>query len=149
MLKRVTESAIAGARHQFGVLPYLVGEDGTLQVVLVTSRGSGRWTIPKGNPMAGKKPHKAAEKEALQEAGLVGKVGKKPVGSYALWKRMDAHFVLATVTVFPLAVSQRLVTFKEMAQRRVEAYPQAVAADLVQESGLAELIRTFRVPEAS
>jgi 8-oxo-dGTP pyrophosphatase MutT (NUDIX family) len=148
MLRRVTDSQASGARHQFGVLPFILAPDGGLRIVLVTSRGSGRWTIPKGNPMAGKKPHRAAEIEALEEAGLVGKVSKKPVGSYALWKRMSDHFVLATVTVFPLAVERQLPTFKEMGVRRVESFPQAVAADLVQESGLAELIRGFRAPSS-
>jgi 8-oxo-dGTP pyrophosphatase MutT (NUDIX family) len=144
----VNDSLVPGARHQFGVLPFLVEPDGGLRIVLVTSRGSGRWTIPKGNPMAGKKPHRAAEKEALEEAGLVGKVGKRPLGSYALWKRMSDHFELATVTVFPFEVTRLLPSFKEMAVRTVESFPQAVAADLVQESGLAELIRGFK-PNAS
>lgn len=144
MLVRVNDSRAPGSRHQFGVLPFLVEPEDRLRIVLVTSRGSGRWTIPKGNPMAGKKPHRAAEIEALEEAGLIGKVSKQPLGSYALWKRMSDHFVLATVTVFPFQVERLMPTFKEMAVRKVETFPQGIAADLVQESGLAELIRGFK-----
>jgi 8-oxo-dGTP pyrophosphatase MutT (NUDIX family) len=129
-----------GEQQQFGAIPFAVAPDGGLLVFLVTSRGSGRWTIPKGNPIAGKKPHRAAAIEALEEGGLVGRVSKKPLGSYTFWKRRTDYFELATVTVFPLQVTGRKARWKESGLRRVEAFPVMRAAELVVESGLAELI---------
>jgi 8-oxo-dGTP pyrophosphatase MutT (NUDIX family) len=130
----------SGERHQFGALPYLRAADGTLSVFLVTSRGTGRWTIPKGNPMAGKRPHRTAAIETLEESGLSGSIDRKPLGSYVFWKRMADHFVLATVTVFPLAVEKQHDSWKEREVRKVEAFPAAIAATMVVESGLSELI---------
>jgi len=54
--------------QQLGTIPFVTEEDGGIRIVLVTTRGSGRWTIPKGNPIAGLAPHKAAAREALEEA---------------------------------------------------------------------------------
>jgi 8-oxo-dGTP pyrophosphatase MutT (NUDIX family) len=135
----MTDSS-SGERHQYGALPYKRSEDGTLSVFLVTSRDSGRWTIPKGNPMPGKKPHRTAAIEALEESGLIGTIEKTPLGSYVFWKRMSDHFDLATVTVFPLAVKSQQEAWKERDVRKVEAFPAALAATLVAESGLTQLI---------
>jgi 8-oxo-dGTP pyrophosphatase MutT (NUDIX family) len=46
-------------RAQVGALP-VRGKAGAYEVLLVTSRESGRWIIPKGWPMRGKKDHEAA-----------------------------------------------------------------------------------------
>ncbi len=127
-------------RHQYGALPYRREVDGTLSVFLVTSRGTGRWTIPKGNPMAGKRPHRTAAIETLEESGLSGTIDRKPLGSYVFWKRMADHFVLATVTVFPLAVEKQRADWKEREERKVEAFPAGIAATMVVESGVSELI---------
>ena len=56
--------------------------------MLVTSRGTGRWIIPKGWPMKRKAPHAAAAREALEEAGVVGEVQSSPLGSYSYEKRL-------------------------------------------------------------
>jgi 8-oxo-dGTP pyrophosphatase MutT (NUDIX family) len=57
------------------------------EVLLVTSRDTRRWIIPKGWPQKGKAPHRAAAREAFEEAGVVGAVGRRPVGSFAYEKR--------------------------------------------------------------
>jgi 8-oxo-dGTP pyrophosphatase MutT (NUDIX family) len=54
-------------------LPLKVGDDGIVRVLLLTSRETKRWIIPKGWPMKGRKPSGAAAREALEEAGLVGR----------------------------------------------------------------------------
>ena len=72
---------------QYGVLPLVKGSDGLWRVILITSRDSGRWTIPKGNPIKGLKPHECAAQEAEEEAGLVGSVDKEPIGQYEFFKR--------------------------------------------------------------
>ena len=70
--------------RQFAALPWRIGDGGTREVMLVTSRETGRWVIPKGWPMKGRKPAEVASQEAYEEAGLVGRViGKRAAGSFA------------------------------------------------------------------
>jgi 8-oxo-dGTP pyrophosphatase MutT (NUDIX family) len=74
---------------QYAALPFRVGADGRPQVLLLTSRETKRWVIPKGWPMHGKKPREVAAQEAFEEAGLVGTlIGKRPVGSFHYAKEL-------------------------------------------------------------
>src|SRR5215212_1515673 len=89
-------------RQQIGALPFRFDE-GQLRVMLITSRGTRRWVIPKGWPMRGLKPHRAAEREAYEEAGLKGQIGKTPVGTYSYEKWLTNCAASACeLTVFPL-----------------------------------------------
>src|SRR5688500_3546461 len=71
-------------RHrQYGVIPVRFGRGGQLQVLLLTSRGTGRWVIPKGWPMRKRTPAGTAEREAFEEAGVKGYLlSRRPIGSY-------------------------------------------------------------------
>jgi hypothetical protein len=61
---------------QYGALPYREIKSG-VQILLVTSRNTRRWIIPKGWPQSGTPPHRAAAREAFEEAGVVGKSAKR------------------------------------------------------------------------
>ncbi len=88
-----------------------------MEVMLITSRESGRWVIPKGWPMVGLKPHQVAAAEAYQEAGIKGVVGKKPIGSYPYTKLMPGgEDRLCHVTVFPLRVTLETVKWRGMVE---------------------------------
>ena len=76
-------------RLQYGALPYRIGASGELELLLVTSRGRGRWIIPKGWPIKGLTPRKAAAREAFEEAGIRGKIGARPIGHYPYAKLSD------------------------------------------------------------
>ena len=65
-----------------GVVAIRVAENGAREVLLITSRETRRWVVPKGWPMKGRKPWEAAAQEALEEAGVVGRPRKKPAGTY-------------------------------------------------------------------
>ncbi len=65
---------------QVAALPVQTASDGSTEVLLVTTRDTGRWVIPKGWPMRGKRDHEAAAIEAMEEAGAVGTIDKKPFG---------------------------------------------------------------------
>ena len=54
--------------RQFGALPWRIGDGGMREVMLLTSRDTGRWVIPKAWPMKGRKPAEAASREAYEEA---------------------------------------------------------------------------------
>lgn len=125
---------------QVGALPFRV-LDGKVEVLLVTSRQTKRWLIPKGWPMKGKKPHRAAATEAEEEAGVKGHVQSKPLGHYIYWKRRDSFFDLCRVDVYPLKVSKQLKGWKEKKQRASRWFDVHEAARQVLEPALADLIR--------
>ena len=129
-------------RRQFGALPYRA--DGDLEVLLVTTRETGRWVIPKGWPMIGKTPRAAAAREALEEAGVVGKPGRRRLGAYTYPKVLKSGAtVVCRVTVFPIEVVEQKAQWREQSQRQTRWFSTAEAAEVVQEPGLSAIIRDF------
>lgn len=128
-----------GAMHQVGALPLRRGSAG-IEVCLVTTRETRRWTIPKGWPMKSKTDREAAAIEARQEGGLVGKVGKAPIGSFLYWKRRTAQLDLVEVAVYEMQVKEQLATWKEAGQRYVMWFPVEAATELVEEPGLKTIL---------
>ena len=132
-----------GLKRQYAALPYRVRNG--LEVLLISSRETHRWILPKGWPMKGRKPHMAAAQEALEEAGVVGKMGKEPVGSYRYTKRMkNGATHVCDVTVFPMKVDRQRKRWPEMDQRATRWFPIGEAAKLVGEPELQEVIRNFQ-----
>jgi 8-oxo-dGTP pyrophosphatase MutT (NUDIX family) len=129
-------------RIQFAALPFRVGADGRPQVLLLTSRETKRWVIPKGWPIHGKKPREVAVQEAFEEAGLVGTlIGKRPVGDFHYAKVLaSGDSVLCQVKVFLLLVDRQLTDWPERAQRETRWFSADEAAGLVEEGGLAEIV---------
>lgn len=136
----------ARKRLQYGALPYkLSGPDG-VQVMLVTSRETKRWVIPKGWPMKDRKPHVAAKLEAFEEAGVKGRIGKRPIGTYFYHKRLKSDaMVSCKVEVFPLKVRKEHEEWPERGEREGRWFSTDEAADIVQEEELRAIIR--RLPE--
>jgi 8-oxo-dGTP pyrophosphatase MutT (NUDIX family) len=129
---------------QFAVLPWRLSEGGTRQIMLLTSRGTGRWVIPKGWPMKGRKPAEAAAREAYEEAGLIGRiVGKRPIGNFHYSKRLANGAILCRVRVFLFRVEQQLDDWPEKGQRETKWFDAKEAVDMVEEGGLAEIIDRF------
>jgi 8-oxo-dGTP pyrophosphatase MutT (NUDIX family) len=134
------ETALCAA--QVAALPYRLR--GGLEFLLITSRETGRWVLPKGWPMGGKMAHVAAAREALEEAGVKGTVGKSSIGAYDYGKRLaDGSSVRCVVDVYPLEVSSQAKRWREKGQRRLEWLSPREAADRVEEAELAELIERF------
>lgn len=133
----------ARQRHQIGALPYFLGPDGQVQVVLVTTRETQRWSIPKGNPMKGKKPHKAAAIEAYEEAGVRGRIGRKAIGSYSYCKQFKSGEGEAIVAVYPLRIRKFAEKFPEMGERKVATFPIDTAARMIAFPELATLLTSF------
>jgi 8-oxo-dGTP pyrophosphatase MutT (NUDIX family) len=115
-----------------------------LEICVVTTRETHRWTIPKGWPMKDLSAAAAARIEAEQEAGVSGTIEEEPCGSYLYWKRGAARFDLIRVEVFPLRVTRTLADWKEKGQRRIRWLAADAAAALVEEPELVELIDRFR-----
>lgn len=129
------------ARLQVGAI-CLRGPEDAPEVLLITSRGTGRWIIPKGWPMPGRSLADAALQEAWEEAGIRGTVGPSEIGRYEYDKAHDEGFSLpCEVHVFVLRVTEVLADFPERAERRRQWFTLGEAAKLVAEPGLRALLR--------
>jgi 8-oxo-dGTP pyrophosphatase MutT (NUDIX family) len=128
---------------QYACLPWRL-DSGRLEVMLITSRGTGRWVLPKGWPMIGVSGVESAVQEALEEAGVVGEASGA-IGRYSYDKVLKDGSVRALeVEVYPLAVSEELADWKESSERvRLWFAPDEAAAQ-VAEYELGELIAGFR-----
>lgn len=132
------------ARLQSAALP-LIGSGAALRVVLITSRETRRWVIPKGWIEPQEPPHRSAAREAFEEAGLQGEAEAEPIGAYAYAKRMPRGAVLPMeVLVFRFRVARLLHEWPERRERERRLFTPTAAAELVQESGLAALLRGLR-----
>jgi hypothetical protein len=101
--------------------------------------------------MKGHKDHRAAAIEAQQKAGIIGRVHKKSVGTYTYWKRRDDHFDFCRVKVYPLEFRHQLPDWREKGQRRGAWLLPDEAADLIDDSGLVDIIRNLprdRLPKS-
>ncbi|WP_299542042.1 NUDIX hydrolase [Phenylobacterium sp.] len=132
-------------RAQFAALPWRRNAQGEVEVLLITSRETRRWVIPKGWPIKGMKSAKSAAQEAFEEAGVRGKVSKRPVGSYAYDKRLkNGRLQHVRVAVFGLQVEGEADVYPEVGQREKLWLAITEAARLVDEPELMVLLATFR-----
>jgi 8-oxo-dGTP pyrophosphatase MutT (NUDIX family) len=127
-----TESLEVGARalgRQVAALPVRHNPDGTLSVLLVTSRRTRRWVLPKGWPWPDREDHMAAAEEAREEAGVVGSVLAERIGSYTYRKSHPAGPIPICVSVYLLEVREELASWPEGGQRERAWFtmPEAIA----------------------
>jgi len=129
---------------QYGALPFRWSRDGTLKIMLVTTRGRKRWMIPKGWPIRGLQPHESAAREAFEEAGLVGDVDPRSVGTFEYIKRPGRQReIRCRVRVFPLHVDHQREHWLEQGERETKWFSLKKAASLVAEPGLQEVLLRF------
>ncbi|TCR66152.1 NUDIX hydrolase [Bosea sp. BK604] len=140
--------ASGAARLQVGTLPLRRTTNGSVEILLVTSRARQRWVVPKGWPVKGMKDYDAAAREAYEEAGVVGRIKKKSSGSYSYWKRLPEETALCDVKLYVMEVERQLETWPEQGQRRCQWFKLADAADLVDEPELRTVIRALE-PDAA
>lgn len=127
-------------KAQVAALPVRSGPAGC-EVLLITSRETQRWIVPKGWPMKGRKDHESAAREALEEAGIKGKIHKHPIGAYTYQKRLVDRVEPCRVMVYRLDVEKQRQTWPEREQRRRRWFKLEEAASRVSEPGLASMIR--------
>jgi 8-oxo-dGTP pyrophosphatase MutT (NUDIX family) len=137
-----------GARVQYGALCWRLGGDG-VEVLLITSRDTGRWVIPKGWPMPGLAPEDAAAQEAWEEAGVDGQISPLCIGRFGYQKCLSVSAsVPCAVSVYGLKVANVAKSFPEAKERQRKWFPLSEAAGLVAEPDLARIIAGFTPPEA-
>jgi 8-oxo-dGTP pyrophosphatase MutT (NUDIX family) len=131
------------ARRQSAAVP-LLGTGAALRVVLVTSRETKRWVVPKGWIEPNEAPHRSAAREAFEEAGLHGEAEPEPLGLYAYPKRLSRGGAVTTeVLVFRFRVLRLLHDWPERKERERRLFTPHAAAALVAEPGLAALLRSL------
>lgn len=142
MVSREREQAVP---IQSGALPWrLKRSKKKPEVLLVTSRRSGRWMIPKGWPMPGKSLADSAAQEAFEEAGIKGRIEATPIGSF---RHVKQHLLFGTIEVdifvHPLAVERELGNWPEKGERNRKWFAIDEAAERVQSYELKLLIVEF------
>ena len=132
-------------RIQYAALPYRFTPAAALEILLVTTRTSKRWIIPKGWPIKGLRPSKSAAREAFEEAGTRGRIGTKSVGVFNYDKMLDEGgiSVRCEVQVFPLLVKRQSESWPEFDQRLVQWVEPNRAVTLIKEPGLKKLVAAF------
>jgi 8-oxo-dGTP pyrophosphatase MutT (NUDIX family) len=131
-------------RRQVAALPFRRRAGGGIEILLITSRETGRLIIPKGWPMKRLKDADAAAKEAYEEAGVIGKVKRKPIGDYFYWKRLERSFEFLKVDVYTLEVRDQRTDWPEKGARKWGWHKLDHATALVSEPGLVSLLKSFR-----
>jgi 8-oxo-dGTP pyrophosphatase MutT (NUDIX family) len=124
--------------RQSGVVPFRKSGKNGLEVLMITSRGRGRWIVPKGDVERKLSPSKSALAEAYEEAGLKGRTLGKPLGSYTYKKPENGFY---KVKLYAMEVGEECDDWPEKAERKRKWLPLAEAADLADDKEVGVMIR--------
>jgi 8-oxo-dGTP pyrophosphatase MutT (NUDIX family) len=139
-LARVKSRTTQRPGTQIAALPWRRKKSG-IQILLVTSRQTRRWVIPKGWPMDHLVASNASKREAFEEAGVEGRVKRKPIGSFVYDKVLsDGGLKRCRVTVFALEVEKELKRWPESRQRKRKWFSAKEAAKRVAEPELKAIL---------
>ncbi len=133
---------IAKPQLQIAALPWRRADK--LEILLVTSRETRRWVLPKGWPMKGRKAYAAAAREALEEAGIVGNIAKEPLGAFHYVKRLkNGSTRMCRVDVYPFEVTLERPTWLEKSQRTRRWFSLEDPVAAVDEPELRAMVQAF------
>jgi 8-oxo-dGTP pyrophosphatase MutT (NUDIX family) len=131
-------------REQLAALPWRRAADGAVEILLITSRETRRWVMPKGWPIKGLKSAEAAAREAFEEAGIIGETSKKAFGSYRYGKVLRSGRVQhVRVGLYPMRVVEEREDYPEKGQREKRWASRDEAAALVDEPDLKRLLAAY------
>ena len=140
---RFDASHKSDVRTQFAALCYRIRR-GRPEVLLITSRATRRWIVPKGWPIENMTPAQSAQQEAWEEAGVTGRAIDNCLGLFSYAKVIGPDRSLpCIVMVYPLKVKSLAATYPESQQRRRKWFTRKKAAARVGEAELAHIIRAF------
>ncbi|ASP32571.1 DNA mismatch repair protein MutT [Labrenzia sp. VG12] len=129
------------ARLQIAALCHRMRE-GKVEVLLVTSKSTRRWILPKGWPILSRRAHRTAAIEAFEEAGVTGRVHKNPFASFSSYKGGEAGLKLRTeILVFLVDVESEAEEFPDSAERDVRWVSIKDAVRMTNEPGLIDVFR--------
>jgi 8-oxo-dGTP pyrophosphatase MutT (NUDIX family) len=128
---------------QYGALPWRRAPDG-IQILLITTRNTRRWIVPKGWPDEGRDPHECAAQEAYEEAGVVGDVTGDVIGVFTHKKQLKSgQMVTCRIHVFAMEVTDVCEEWAEKNVREAKWCSVSEALALVGDSGLRRIIAKF------
>ena len=131
------------ANIQYGALPWR-RTDGAVEILLITTRNTRRWIVPKGWPLAGRTPSECAAQEALEEAGVLGEMDQKPLGWFSYDKlRKSGEVLHCKVQVYAMEVARQRRSWAEKAARQTRWCSPQEALSHVSEPGLRQIISKF------
>ena len=126
--------------EQYGAICWRMHR-GKVEVLLITSRDTGRWVIPKGWPMDKRSPSEAAQQEAWEEAGVRGEITETAIGLFNYVKLLSPQRSCeCAVKVFALRVSELVDKFPERNERRRKWFAAEKAARKVIEPELRQVL---------
>ena len=94
---------------QAAALPYRDNK-----ICLISTRSGKGMILPKGHIPEGLQPSQLAEREAWEEAGLIGRIERRPFGNYSFLKLGQEH----SVQVHLLKVSKEAYSWPEQRFRQ-------------------------------
>lgn len=146
MLTHTTAQHVEGPldddHQQYGVLPWRIGRQGNLRILLITDRDGRDWGVPKGSPAQGRVPFMSAALDAFEEAGVIGDIDPRPLTDYGYSRLADDGSRLACrVTLFAMRVRGTLLQWKERNERQRRWFDAREAADRLANIELAGFIR--------
>ncbi len=141
---RTLERPTREPKLQSGALAYKVGSNGKVRVLLVRTRRSKRWSIPKGSAEPNLTLAANAAKEAFEEAGVKGEIESDSIGMFRTTKRAWFGEAILEIWVYRLRVTEQCDHWPEEEEREVKWVSCREAARVLHEPLLAELCRTLR-----
>jgi 8-oxo-dGTP pyrophosphatase MutT (NUDIX family) len=129
--------------YQVAAIPIRRTSTGSWEVLLITSRETRRWVVPKGWPWRNLGDHDAAAGEAWEEAGVRGKAQPESIGTFTYDKRRHDKLQALKVLVYLLEVTEEAASWPEASERQRRWFAPATAADLVSEPDLKSLLRAL------
>lgn len=139
---KLRSGAKTDVRAQLAALCYRYkGEK--LQVCLVTTRGSGRWIMPRGWPTHKQTPAQGAATEAYEEAGLTGTMHPDSIGAYSYDKPLGDGITPVMVVVYALHVTEVAKTWPEKKERKRKWMSPLKAARKLSERGEQQIVAQF------
>ena len=144
MSKNKTEILVNKDIRQVGALCFQIIPNENPKVLLITSRRSQRWIIPKGWPIKGLKSYKVAEQEAFEEAGASGTAFDFCLGSYSYIKKLDQGLLKYNIYVYPLKVENLISDYDEAHERSRKWVNISNATELLSEPELKDILKNFK-----
>jgi 8-oxo-dGTP pyrophosphatase MutT (NUDIX family) len=123
---------------RYAALPIRKSRSGT-EVLLVTTRKRRHWIVPKGRREKQCEAHITAANEALEEAGVVGKIQKQPLVTFSQRRKRRKRKVI--VKVFRLSVRKQLKQWRERGERRLRWLTPKQAANKIRYKPLKAVLR--------
>lgn len=137
---RSLASLVRRRRVQYAALPWRMS-NGSLQILLVTTRNTRRWIVPKGWPIPHRAPPECAAREAFEEAGVEGQVATESIGAFTYQKQLKSgEIVTCNVEVFPLAVARQRRAWPEKRARQTDWCSIEEALSRIAEPGLRRIV---------